>query len=244
MFFSKYSKPKYQEILLSNKKNRDLDAFYTLNVCPGGSQGRLNERVLEIFYGSRPFDAQRRDPFSRTNLSFLVEYGARLHYYLMDNGRAATVLYPAKTDNYAPIEDSILVSINFNPHHFYVKYARHFRLLNAYMRCTCLDGEPSYMDRMKVGILRFCRPMIIEGKQQPTRLYIWTTSIIKFALTVGLSGFLLLLIQSFMVSPPLGYSSQLSHTNKTLNLIDKKIDVIYDSAYGFHGIRPNSKSKR
>ncbi len=224
--FSEASKPKYDEISRSDKKFQDLNAHYSLCVCPGGSQGGANERLLEIFYGQRPFDTQRFDPFDRNRLKVLVEYGARLHYNLLDNGRALAVLYPAKTDHFSPTEDSILVSGNLDPNDLRKACKAHFELLNAYMRCTSLDGEPSKMDLLRVFWLRLTRPLMVEGKMQQTRLWVHAVSIFKFTMSVGLSGFLLALIMAVTASPSPDYSPEIGQTNKALNSIDKKIERI------------------
>lgn len=192
--FSENCQILYQDISLSKKNTRDLKAYYNLCVCPGGRIGGSNDRLLEIFYGQRPFDTQRYDPFDRAKLKVLVEYGALLQYNLMDNGKIIVVLYPAKTDHYSPIEDAILISNSLDPNNIYNVYKAHFEFLNAYMRYTSLDGEPSKIDLLRVYWLLLTKPFIIKGEIQKSRFLIGSVNIIKFALTVGLSGFLLYII--------------------------------------------------
>lgn len=223
--FLENSEPKYEEISRSDKKIQTLNSYYNLCVCPGGSAGGANERLLEIFYGQRPFDTQRFDPFDRNRLKVLVEYGAGLHYNLLDNGRVVAVLYPAKTDHFSPTEEAILVSGNIDPHDLPRVYKLQFELLNAYMRCTSLDGEPSKIDRLRVFLLRLTRPLLVEGKMQPTRIWTHTVSILKFSMSVGLSGFLLAVITAITVSPSPNYSSDIGQANKALSSIEQKIET-------------------
>lgn len=241
--FAETSAPKYEEISRSDKNIQELNAYYSLCVCPGGSAGGSNERLLEIFYGQRPFDSQRFDPFDRSRLRVLVEYGARLHYNLLDNGRVFAVLYPAKTDHFSPIEDAILLSGNVDPNDLHKAYRAHFESLNAYMRCTSLDGEPSKIDVLRVFWLRLTRPLIVGGKKQQTRLWVHAVSIFRFTTSVGLSGFLLAVIMATTASPSPDYSAGIGQTNSALASIDKKIEVISSKLEDIRKTLPSSLNR-
>nr|CBA30131.1 hypothetical protein Csp_C22010 [Curvibacter putative symbiont of Hydra magnipapillata] len=224
--FSNNYAPKYEEISRADKKIQELNGYYSLCVCPGGSAGGSNDRLFEIFYGHRPFDSQRFDPFNRDRVKVLVEHGARLHYNLKDNGRVVAALYPAQTDHLSPIEDAILISENLDPKYLHKVFRAHFESLNAYMRCTSLDGEPSKVDVLRVFWLRLTRPLIIEKKKQQTRLWTHAASIFRFTMSVGLSGFLLAVVMAVTASPPRDYSAEINQASKTLISIDQKIEVL------------------
>lgn len=50
--------------------------IYVLNICPGSRAGGKNNRVVEVFWGSRPFETITQG----RNWTALTEYGATLLY--------------------------------------------------------------------------------------------------------------------------------------------------------------------
>ena len=225
--FSDSSQANFENISQSDKKIKLLKSHYNLCICPGGSFGGNNDRLIEIFYGNRPFDTQRTNPFDRNSNKVFVERGARLHYNLLDNGYVVVILYPATTEHFTPIEDAIVLSNSLDPHHLKKLHTSHFASFNAYMRCTSLDGAPSLTDKIEVLRLRYARPLIVDGKKQQTKVLSGLIEIIKFAITVGLSGFLLAWILPVTSTPThtptADYSKDLQKINQAVRTISEQI---------------------
>ena len=225
--FLKNSDSSFSTLLNCNKRFKDFDNYYTLHICPGGSNGGANDRELEIFYGERPFDVQRRDPYDRNKLNVLIEYGARLHYNLLDNGMVVALLYPAKTDNISPIENSIIISRNIDPNCLLKLSKRHFLFFNSYMRCTSLDGNPNLLDKFIVYWIRFTSHLIIDGKIQSLKYILFFSEIIKYVLTVGFSGFLLSIILTIYIQQH-DYTIDIDNVYKKLISIEGQEKIISD----------------
>lgn len=235
--FSNTSKLNFEKISQSDKKIETLNSYYNLCICPGGSQSGMNDRLIEIFYGHRPFDTQRTNPFDRNSIKVLVENGARLHYNLLDNGQVVAILYPATTDNLTPIEDAIVISCNLSPHQLIKLYKAHFALFNAYMRCTSLDGMPSLIDKIKVFQLRFSKSYIVDGKKQQTKILSGFVGTLKFAMSVGLSGFLLAAILAATSNPIASYTNDIKQINQTTKTISEQIENLSGRLAKLHSPR-------
>ena len=65
----------------------------------------------------------------------------------------------------------------------------------AYTECTSLIGTPSIWQRLRMFWVKYFRPVCIDGVQQPIRGLQLLRKVVTFALTVGLSGFLLVAVQ-------------------------------------------------
>ncbi|CAH0352501.1 hypothetical protein AQB9606_02670 [Aquabacterium sp. CECT 9606] len=223
--FKKYlgeSSQLFESLKNKNEKAIRLANLYHLCITPGGSLGGSDDRVFEIFYGQRPFDTQRPDPFNRQKITVLSEYGARLHYHLLDNGLVLAVLHPAKTENFSPTETSILIS-GFIPPEKLIKIVHsHFKLLNSYMQCTSLDGEPNLIDKSRIFWLRFTNHLIIDSKKQPIKAISYASEVLKYALTVGLSGFLLAAITAHYTDT-VDYTTQADAISRKISSIDAQI---------------------
>lgn len=221
--FLESSQSSFEELSKLDKDVESLNLYYKLYICPGGSQGGANDRLLEIFYGHRPFDTQSKNPFDRNSITVLVEQGARLHYNLLDNGQVVIILYPASTESLTLIEDAIIISSGLNPHRLGKMYKLHFALFVAYMRCTSLDGTPTIADKILVFWLRSAKPLIVNKKKQQTKLLSNTIGIFKFAMTVGLSGFLLAAVMATITPPTTDYSNDMMQINQTTKKISEQI---------------------
>lgn len=62
------------------------------------------------------------------------------------------------------------------------------------MAVTCLEGKPTFCDRTKVFFIRLNKHLVIDEKVQTILILKWLGEVLKFVLTVGLSGFLLTII--------------------------------------------------
>lgn len=183
----------FSALCQSNEIARRFDAIYRLCVTPGGRDGGLDKRRLEVFFGHRPYDVQEKyDSAMTRGLRVLTERGATLEYVQDDLGRVHCFLYPASSEGMKPLEDVIRLTTVQNPKNLCEREVQsHFRSLVAYMQCTCLDGEPRFFDNLLIGWFRLTRARGIDRRMQVPRITSGLRDIVKFGLTVGLSGFLL-----------------------------------------------------
>ena len=175
----------------SNARAQQLEPIYSFYVAPGSRAGGQNHRVVDVFFGSRPIDfyvsAGRRTAVS--------EFGASLIIERDDNAHVAVLLYPAYSDNRRPRESCILLRSQMDPKELvcgsFLNTA--WKDLMAYMEVTCLEGAPTWQQRWRIFWLRLTRSLVVETKTVPSSLYTGSKEILKYVLTIGLSGFLIYL---------------------------------------------------
>ncbi len=183
----------FRTIAENDHSHKHLDEVFSLYIAPGGRMGGSDEKVIEVFYGSRTigrvttigenFQQRRRRE---------VENGAALHYSLTDAGNVVCTLYPAKSDNRRPIEDSILFEYIKSPSSLRKKATSHWKAFLSYMEVTCLDGNPSLIQQSRVIYLRNFKQCIIDNTVQARKVSVLLKEVFKYVLTIGLSGFLIL----------------------------------------------------
>jgi hypothetical protein len=238
--FSLESNALFNEALNVSLNAAGVAQIYKFCVAPRGSNGGANDRLIEVFYGHRPFDAQRISPFDR-GVRVLVEDGARLHYNQLDNGMVIVTLYPAKTDNFAPVEYGIIIDEDLDPRDLFVKYKRHFSLLNSYMRCTCLDGEPTIIDRFNVFWIKQTKMLILDKKGYPPKYITWVGQSIRFIFNVSLSGCVLAFILSFKSDPSGLLVGEVTKGNQIIRKISDQIDALSQKPIAFITVQPEIK---
>lgn len=163
----------FRGIADADPRNTPIEGRYSLNILPGGSNGRTNNRIVEVFYGSCPFD--------RTATGLLAECGAGLFYERDDKGYVLCTLYPARTENSRQQEDAILLEIVLEPKELLEQTLKsHWNDFMAYMQVTGLDGDPTFEDRDRVRWLRFSRRMMIDNKIQNPQWRKYSVDVIKY----------------------------------------------------------------
>lgn len=65
------------------------------------------------------------------------------------------------------------------------------------MEVTCIDGEPTFFHKARVFYLKNFKQFVIEKTLQERRSFTLLKELSKFVLTVGLSGFLILVFTLF-----------------------------------------------
>lgn len=179
---------------LESKYGSIFSKYYSFCITPKGRYGGNDKTIFEYFYGKRFYD--------RTVRRVLVECGATMLYQRHDDGYVSCLLYPAKPENMSRIEDFIFLNRHLSPQKITTKLLeKHFKYFISYMKVTSLDGSPSLWDRFKIWRLMLCNQTVPDGKAMPIKIISYISSIIKFGLTVGLSGFILYLIQLFFPNP-------------------------------------------
>ncbi|AJY66721.1 hypothetical protein KS03_143 [Burkholderia glumae LMG 2196 = ATCC 33617] len=181
-----------------NPTAKRLNDIYSLCVTPGGRLGGNNRRQFEVFFGARPYDEHEGfDRSFRPTMKLLAEQGATLEFVRDDLGRVHVTLYPATSEGMKPLEDALELGVVDDAAEFAKDtiLARYFRVLIAYMQCTCLDGLPTMWDRWTVAKLRFLHRRSVDGRMHDSRISIAAREIVKWGFTVGFSGVLLATVQ-------------------------------------------------
>jgi len=207
--FTAYSK--------SERNGERLDGLYSFCVCPGGRYGGNNKKVIEVFYGNRPFDSVKKIGENLQPTTKLeTAHGATLSYQRTDDGQVLCSLYPAASENYHPAEDFILLGIVKNPAELRRKSKRHWKLFLAYMESTCLDGKPSITQKLRMFYLRNFKEHVINKTLQKRKISVFASDIAKYTLTVGLSGFVILIVTWAKDAPDKARQLESQHEIKSI----------------------------
>lgn len=175
--------------------------YYGFSVCPKGRNGGVDSHLVEVFFGSRPYEQEKvvSDSF-KVSTHFLAESGAELSLFRDDLGYVCIQLFPAKSKYGRQKEDCIILQSHLDPKKL-LRHGFQKRLLlqlNSYMSVTCLEGKPTICDKMRVKIIRLNKHQVLSEEVQPVIALKWLGDVLKFVLTVGLSGFLLTIIEKYV----------------------------------------------
>ena len=126
-----------------------------------------------------------------------------MRYQRTDAGKVLCTSHPATTKTLSidlvPREDLIVLDVISDPRSLLSKSLQrsHWRAFISYMECTNVDGDPNVVDKIRVSYLRLAKTLGVDQRLQDKRIWVASRAIVKFALTVGLSGFLLTLVDHF-----------------------------------------------
>lgn len=204
-----------------------FERIYMLSVCPESRAGGNNNRVVAVFWGSRPFETITLG----NSWKALTEYGATLLFERDDSGFVIISIYPAGTENKKPIESSISLKLWVDPIKLKDKsfLKEQWDELMAYMECTSLDGNPTLSQRLRISYLRNFKHLVVDNKWTPTKFSLFIREVFKWVLTVGLSGTIIYLV-TIMTQPTSSQTEiQLKEVNKNLEIVSKQLDKISDS---------------
>lgn len=181
----------FAEADTSHQKVGELFQFY---VSPGG-QISVGKKSVEIFYGQRAVDrSQTIDENLELSENIELEEGACLRYERTVDGKVICLLYPARTETKQITEEALLLDLLDDPINLKKKVRCHWSDLVAFMHCTCIDGEPTHRQRLRTWTLRNFCDYLVERSRRPARVKTMFRDVFKFGMTVGLSGFLILLV--------------------------------------------------
>lgn len=190
--FYNNSKDVFEKLRDGDSRAKNFEKQYMLSVCPGSRAGGQEKRLIEVFWGSRPYEVQTH----HRGWKSLIEEGATLSIYRNDTGHVTITLYPAKTDYRRPFEDSITIYRGIDP----IKLKNH-KFINslwvdfmAYMELTSLDGNPDWYQKKRIWYLRNFKNLVVDKTWKPTNFSDFSKDILKFVLTVGLSGFVFFIV--------------------------------------------------
>lgn len=209
-WFANHSTAWFGELAACDNRHDHMAGLYGFLVSPKGRAGGIDDRTVEVFYGQRPFESvkelvQQDGSLPSLRRRFLIERGASLTYQRGDNGAVIVTLAPAITENFRPQESAIVLDFMTDPSPLRAppwlvvppRIESHWRCLMSYLQCTSIDGDPTLGDRLRLGWLRWTKPLIIEEKLAPPRWRSLALQIIAWVLTVGLSGTVLFGLQWF-----------------------------------------------
>ena len=170
-------------------------SFYTV---PGGRYGRSDKTIFEYFYGNRIYQSRSYAYNGKLMRKLCTEIGTTILYQCHDDGYVSCQLFPAKSENMSPIEDCIFLEMYISPEKI-TDYLleKHFKYFLSYMQVTSLDGSPTLFDKLKIWWIRFNNPSIVNNIFYPPKRNKVFGGVLKFVLTVGMSGFVLFFLQKF-----------------------------------------------
>lgn len=203
----------------NNERSKFFQDYYKLQICPGGRYGRDNNKIIDIFWGNSIYDEISDEQGKK---KYLFENGTSLFFFLNDTGDVTISLYPAKTENRRPIEDSIELYQWIDP----IKLKREsfrkalWKDFIAYMECTSLEGRPTWYQKMRIYYLKQVRHLVVDKKWQPRKISILFNDILKWVFTVGLSG----LIIYFLTPSQSSNEKYFIESNNTLKSIKNNIE--------------------
>lgn len=222
----------YRSAVATFKAFRDNDAsvekferLYNLCIAPGSRAGGTNNRVVDVFWGSRPFETIT---LGRT-WKALSEYGATLLFERDDTGFVIISIYPANTDNRKPIESRIYLKLWVDP--IKLKSSSYLKSLwknfNAYMECTSLDGNPTRLQRLRISYLRNFKYLVVNEKFTPTKFSGFLKGVFKLVLAACFSGAVLIYFVNLTTKSKTNETDiQLKEVNKNLETVSMKLDKI------------------
>ena len=152
------------------------DPPISITVKSGGRQGGQDKRLVEVFFGSVPYDTiDYEDRGLAKNASagghrILCESGPCLFYQRADTGDVVCILQPAVTDEHKTSEDMIVLQTVSRPCTLNALAHCHWQDLLAYRECTSVNGAPSHRQRLRYFCLRHFRRYGSDHKAQPARV--------------------------------------------------------------------------
>lgn len=167
-----------------------LAETYNFHVAPGDREGGDDSRLLDVSYVPRSIEPVAEVSPHRT---CITEAGASLSYRRTGHGGVLCLLEPARSQGFERPESAIVLAHIRQPRVLTGKsiIERHWRSLVSYFEFSRIDGDPELSDRLRVEWLLFTRPLVIDGKVQPPRIIQVGRQMLKWVVTIGLSGALL-----------------------------------------------------
>lgn len=196
--FRDNAKDIFEAFAEKDSSNERLHNLFSLGICPGGRDGGRNKKVVEVFYGNRPISETTQVNSNFQSITRLeTAHGATLAYFRTDDGHVICNLYPAKSENQKPFEETILLDYIKSPSALTKKAKSHRNMFISYMQATCIDGEPSFIQTLRVFYLKNFKQCVVNKTLQDKKVTKLFKEISKYVLTIGLSGFLILVFTLF-----------------------------------------------
>lgn len=226
--FKKQSENDYKSIITGVKKYPDLNNLYGFYVAPGGRNGGIDDRLVDVFYGHRPIGVKR---YIGSNLQIQdkteIENGCQISFHHLINGKTFVTLYPCNSETFKFAEDFIILDFINNPKKLCKKriQKKYCKFLNSYMAVTCSENLATPFDRLIVFYLRSFKQLCIKNTVQRSKFFKILKKVLTIVFTVGFSGFCLAFIPFFSNSKQL---NELTNEVKEINQQLQQIEIIQD----------------
>ena len=192
--FKENSKVLFQQ-LADNDENHQSFTSYPFRIAPGGREGGRNTKLIEVFYGKKAISGSMKENDGTTILK--NAHGVTLSYLQLDNGDIMCTLYPAGSDNFKQLENFIILDYLTNTFQLEKKAKQHWKSFIAYMEYTAIDTSPKLWHKYKVWLLKHFKEVLYDNKVQEAQYKAFIKQLITYVMTVGLSGFLLIMFTFF-----------------------------------------------
>ena len=226
--FKKQSENDYKSIITGVKKYPDLNNLYGFYVAPGGRNGGIDDRLVDVFYGHRPIGVKR---YIGSNLQIQdkteIENGCQISFHHLINGKTFVTMYPCNSETFKFAEDFIILDFINNPKKLCKKriQKKYCKFLNSYMAVTCSENLATPFDRLIVFYLRSFKQLCIKNTVQRSKFFKILKKVLTIVFTVGFSGFCLAFIPFFSNSKQL---NELTNEVKEINQQLQQIEIIQD----------------
>lgn len=196
--FQSYAEDWFKETAARDPRHEMRTKVFGFYIAKFGKLGGIDKRECDIFYGLRPFDRVRefKSLAHAPTERLLVQQGGGLAYRRSDNGYVICLLHPPRTESTHPSVDAIIIELHLQPRVLLSKHliAKHFQYYSTCFECCDLDGYPTLRDQIVYFWLRVFHRRVLGGKIRRSIAHEKFIRSIEFAFTVGLSGFILLVI--------------------------------------------------
>lgn len=169
-FFFRHSKEFFSQIARLDPRIQEFGKLYSFVTIPGGRNGGRDRRMVEVFFGTRPFDREYRDRLGDEPGAdlLILESGATLQYYRQDDDRVVVFLYPpvAITER-NPSPNAYILDVIRHTHVLTGtgRLKRHLRYLLATMETYSIDANPTLIDRAYIFWMQKTKYHVIGPKE-------------------------------------------------------------------------------
>lgn len=195
-----FLKNTFEKFKSMSDKYQKFDDYHMLCVCPKGRNGGVDKRIAEVFYGACPYDSTTKiNGHFDAKTETLREYGTTLAFHLNDHGYIAIMLHPSRTEYTKSFESTIFVENYIHPKKLLSEsfLKRQWFFFNSYMECTSIEGNPDWMDKLRVFYLRNFKNYVIDQKYENSKIWNYTKGVFDWVFKVGLSGLLIYFLTVF-----------------------------------------------
>ncbi len=195
---------RFAELARNDPRHEFFNSIYGFHTVQGAGSG--DPTIFEVFYGARPYDQkieftdQNGKPLDRPQKRLLSERGANLIYSQLANGAVLCTLEPARAEGYTRSESSVLLELIRNPGKLLKDRVirRQWNHFIAYAEVSSLDGDPTPFERLRVWNLMKTRHLLVKRQLEKPRYWTWIEYAAWFVLAVGLNGFVVAIIQTWL----------------------------------------------
>lgn len=215
--FKSQSKQLFEQISQADKGDIEIKKIYGFSIAPGGRRDGLNDRQVDVFYGSRVINFQKSIGSNlQIETKSEIENGCQITFQHLNDGRTMIYLFPCRSETFKPIEDFIILKFEKNPNKLLKKryLKKLYEYMKSYMAVTCSENIATVFDKIVVFCLKTFKEVCINEQVQITKICKILKKLATIIFTVGFSGFCLAFIPFFSNSKQL---NELTNEVKEIN---------------------------